>query len=47
MIQYATGTEGWEKWQLGYRYGAFYIFPPDPVIGPIDALRRLYDPTSA
>ncbi len=47
MIEYATETEGWEKWMLEYRYGAFYIFPPDSVIGPVDALRHKYDPRSA
>lgn len=46
-MEYATETEGWEEWKLEYRYGAFYIFPPDGVIGPIDALRRKYDPQSA
>jgi 2'-5' RNA ligase len=47
MITYATNTERWEEWMFEYRYGAFYIFPPDGVIEPIDALRRTYDPTSA
>ncbi len=46
-MEYATRTEGWEEWMLEYRYGAFYIFPPDSVIGPIDALRQTYDPKSA
>ncbi len=47
MISYAMNTERWEEWMLEYRYGAFYIFPPDGVIEPIDTLRRKYDPKSA
>ena len=47
MIRYATNTERWEEWMLEYRFGAFYIFPPDGIIESIDALRRKYDPKSA
>ncbi len=32
---------------LEYRYGAFYIFPPDGIIEPVDALRNKYDPKTA
>lgn len=46
MIQYAQKMSGWEEWQPEYRFGAFYIFPPDDIIGPIDALRKKYDPKS-
>ena len=35
--EYAKGTSGWEEWQLEYRFGAFYIFPPTGVIEPVDA----------
>ena len=45
--EYAKDTSGWEEWQLAYRFGAFYIFPPTGVIEPVDALRRLYDPKTA
>jgi 2'-5' RNA ligase len=37
----------WKDWQRAYRFGAFFIFPPDGTIGPIDELRRRYDPESA
>lgn len=47
MIEYAADTTGWEAWMREYAFGAFYIFPPDDVIGPIDALREAYDPKSA
>jgi 2'-5' RNA ligase len=48
MINFAyADTLTWKDWQRAYRFGAFYIFPPDGVIGPIDALRRRYDPESA
>lgn len=43
---YAHPTGDWEAWQIDYRFGAFYIFPPPGVIEPIDALRRAYDPRS-
>ena len=47
MFKYADGTSGWESWQFGYRFGAFYIFPPSGVIEPVDALRQTHDPRSA
>lgn len=47
MIDYVTDTGGWEGWQREYRFGAFYIFPPDGVIELIDALRNAHDPRSA
>jgi 2'-5' RNA ligase len=46
MIEYSKNTDQWEDWQSEYQFGAFYIFPPDEVIGPIDELRRTYDPKS-
>ena len=47
MITYVNDTSGWEAWQLEYKYGALYIFPPAGVIEPVDALRRAHDPHSA
>ncbi|HEX8802609.1 MAG TPA: 2'-5' RNA ligase family protein [Acidimicrobiales bacterium] len=46
MFEYARDTSGWEDWQHGYRFGAFYVFPPPEVREPIDALRRVHDPRS-
>lgn len=45
-IHGATNDQ-WDAWQTGYRFGAFYIFPPLGVIEPIDALRQAHDPKSA
>ncbi len=45
-FEYAD-SQRWEEWQKEYHFGAFYIFPPDSVIQPIEALRRRYDPKSA
>ena len=45
-IQYPDETSGWEKWQLEYRYGGFYLFPPSGIIEVVDELRRTYDPPS-
>jgi len=46
-IEYAKNTANWEKWQFEYQYGAFFIFPPNGVIEPVDELRRRFDPKSA
>lgn len=43
---YAEHTSGWKEWQLEYRYGGFYIFPPAGIIEDVDALRRRHDPRS-
>lgn len=45
-FQYSD-TSSWQAWQVDYRYGAFYIFPPAGVIEAVDELRETYDPTSA
>ncbi len=42
-----SDNKPWEEWQSEYKYGAFYIFPPEGVIEPIDNLRKIYDPKSA
>lgn len=31
---------------MEYRYGAFYVFPPDGIIEEVDGLRERYDPVS-
>ncbi len=46
MIEYAQKMTGWEEWMPEYRFGAFYIYPPNGVIEPVDALRKKYDPKS-
>ncbi len=46
MIEYAQKMANWESWMPEYRFGAFYIFPPDDIIRPIDDLRKQYDPKS-
>jgi hypothetical protein len=37
----------WERWQRDYRFGAFYLLPPDELRSSIDELRREHDPRSA
>src|SRR4051812_49128408 len=44
VIDYVTDTDRWDDWMHEYRFGACYIFPPDEVIEPIDALRKTHDP---
>ncbi len=39
--------EHWEEWMFEYINGAFYIFPTDDVIHPIDKLRQRFDKKSA
>ena len=46
-IKYANQTDHWEGWWHQYYYGAFYIFPPEEVMGKVDVLRKIYDPKSA
>jgi len=46
-IKYASKTDHWEDWWHGYKYGAFYIFPPEKVMQTVDELRQKYDPKSA
>jgi len=45
-IPYPTDTSGWEEWQLEYRFGGFYVFPPEEIIEEVDGLRERYDPIS-
>ncbi len=44
-FEYAD-TSSWEDWMKEYRYGAFYIIPPDEVMKQIDKLRQKHDPKS-
>ena len=46
-IPYADKTDHWTAWWHGYKYGAFYIFPPETIMQEVDALRETYDPKSA
>jgi len=46
ITAYATPNPRWESWFAEYRYGAFYLFPPEPVLGRVNALRTLHDPRS-
>ncbi len=46
ITTYVTPPPSWEAWHHDYRYGAFYLFPPEPVRGQVNALRGHYDPTS-
>ena len=43
---YVTPPPSWEPWYHDYRYGAFYLFPPEPLRGQVNVLRARYDPTS-
>lgn len=45
-IQYPE-TTGWEEWMYEYKFGAFYIYPPDGLIEVVDTLREKYDSKSA
>ncbi len=46
ITTYAEPLPAWEAWYHDYRYGAFYLFPPEPLRGQVNALRARYDPTS-
>jgi hypothetical protein len=47
MDFYAKNTSAWEDWQHEYYWGAFYIFPPSPVMEEVNELRAAHDPKSA
>ena len=47
MIEYTADTTRWDDWMHEYAFGAFYVFPPDDVIGPIDVLLKTHDARSA
>ncbi len=44
-FEYAD-TSSWEDWMKEYRYGAFYIIPPQEIMEEIDKLRLHHDPKS-
>jgi len=46
-IQYADKTSHWENWWHDYKYGAFYIFPPEKIMKSVDQYREKFDPKSA
>ena len=46
ITQYADDIGHWEDWQKEYRYGVLLIFPPDPPLAQVNALRAQYDPRS-
>jgi 2'-5' RNA ligase len=46
ITDYPTPNDDWEPWFADYRYGALYIFPPEPVRSGINALRQQHDPRS-
>jgi hypothetical protein len=47
MTVYVTEEDmrGW-TWQKQYRFGVFLIYPPDPPMSAVNALRAKYDPPS-
>lgn len=46
ITDYVDDVSHWERWQLKYRYGVLLIFPPDPPLSQVNALRTQYDPQS-
>ena len=46
ITTYAKDLTGWQRWQVSYRYGALYMFPPPDIRASINALRAQYDPQS-
>jgi len=39
-------TGGWEEWQKEYRFGVLLIYPPEPTLSRVNALREQHDPRS-
>lgn len=46
ITEYAAPNPQWESWFADYRFGALYLFPPEPILGRVNALRTLHDPPS-
>ena len=44
LTEYVIPPKNWEKWKTEYRFGAFYIFPPEPIRTKINQFRKKYDP---
>jgi len=47
ITHYVDDTSHWKKWQQKYKYGVFLIYPPDPVLSEVNALREKYDKESS
>jgi 2'-5' RNA ligase len=43
---YADDLSRYKEWQKEYRYGVLLIFPPDPPLNQVNALRTKYDSRS-
>lgn len=46
VTKYEEDISQWETWQREYRFGVLLIYPPDPPLIQINALRAKYDPRS-
>jgi 2'-5' RNA ligase len=46
VTTYAVASDTWAPWHQKYLYGAFYLFPPDPVRERVNAWRTTFDPSS-
>jgi 2'-5' RNA ligase len=43
VTEYAADVSGWEpSWKQAYRFGVLLIFPPDPPLSAVNALRGRY-----
>jgi 2'-5' RNA ligase len=46
VTQYESNIRHWEDWKKEYRFGVLLIFPPEPLLAQVNALRTKYDPQS-
>ncbi|UCH34263.1 MAG: 2'-5' RNA ligase family protein [Armatimonadota bacterium] len=46
VTTYAADISHWEAWQPKWRFGVILIYPPDPPLLQVNALRAKYDPRS-
>ena len=44
VTAYAASMEPWEPWQREYRFGVLLLYPPDPPLQAVNALRDRHDP---
>jgi 2'-5' RNA ligase len=46
VAHYEADITHWQDWQKAYKFGVLLIFPPDPPLAQVNALRARYDPQS-
>jgi len=46
ITEYTLDNSQWQEWEKEYQFGVILIFPPEPLLTKVNALRARYDPQS-